>query len=227
MSLVHCSADAASAAAACATAILGHLDSAIAKRGRATLAVSGGTSPKIVFEYFARTARDWSRIHVYWVDERCVPSEDPRSNYKLARDAWLAPSAVPEGNVHRVRTELGLEEAARCYDSELRAAGIFDVIHRGMGADGHTASLFPGDPLIDDREHFAAAVHRDVPRITMLRTVLEAARQTVVLATGADKRAVLDQVLHAPYDPMKYPAQIVALDPARATWYVDRAAYSG
>jgi len=172
-----------------------------------------------MFEFFARSGWDWSRIHVYWVDERSVPLDDPRSNYKLASDVWLAP------NFHRVLTELGAEEAARRYDAELRAAGPFDVIHRGMGADGHTASLFPGNPLIADREHFAAAVPGDPPRITMLTRVLEAARWTAVLATGADKAAMLDQVLHSPYDPLKYPAQIAALDPETAAWFVDKTAH--
>jgi 6-phosphogluconolactonase len=225
MSLVHCYPDAALAAEACGAAILESLKTAIAQRGRATLAVSGGSSPQMMFEYFARAERDWNRVHIYWVDERCVPPDHSQSNYKLAWDAWLHPTAVPEGNVHRVPTELGLQEAARRYDAVLRAAGIFDVIHRGMGPDGHTASLFPGDPLIGDHQHYAAGVSKETPRITMLPAVLESARRTVVLATGADKRSMLDRVLHAPYDPMKYPAQIAALDAARAAWYVDRAAY--
>jgi 6-phosphogluconolactonase len=215
MSLVHCSANPAEA---CGAAILAHLDAAIAERGRATLAISGGSSPKPMFQFFARSGYDWSRVHVYWVDERCVPPDDPRSNYKLASDVWPAP------NFHRVPTELGADEAARRYDAELRAAGRFDVIHRGMGSDGHTASLFPGDPRIADRERFAAAVPGNPPRITMLPAVLEAARWTAILATGADKAAMLDRVLHAPYDPMKYPAQIAALDPATATWFVDELA---
>ena len=215
-SLVHCSANAAEA---CGSAILARLDAAVAQRGSATLAISGGSSPRPMFEFFARSGRDWSRVHVYWVDERSVPPDDPRSNYKLASDVWPAP------HFHRVLTELGADEAARRYDAELRAAGPFDAIHRGMGADGHTASLFPGDPLISDRERFAAAVPGIPPRITMLPAVLQAARWTAVLATGADKAAMLDRVLHSPYDPMKYPAQIAALDPAAATWFVDKAAH--
>lgn len=225
MSLVYCYPDAAAAAEACGQAILTHLDAAIAERGRAALAVSGGSSPKRMFQFFAGAARDWSRIHVYWVDERCVPPDDPRSNYKLAHDVWLAPAGVPERNVHRVLTELGLQEAALRYDAELRAAGRFDAIHRGLGSDGHTASLFPGDPLIADHANFAAAVVGNPPRITMLPAVLEAARRTFVLATGAGKSAILDTVLHAPCDPMKYPAQIAALDPEAAAWYVDKAAH--
>jgi 6-phosphogluconolactonase len=224
MSLVECYSDATAAAVACGDCILRHLNTAIAERGRATLAVSGGSSPKLMFQFFALARQDWSRVHVYWVDERCVPADDPRSNYKLAHEAWLAQVAV--GSAHRVLTELGPQEAARHYDEELRAAGRFDVIHRGMGSDGHTASLFPArdnTPASYGRS-LAAAVPGTPPRITMLPAVLEAARWTAVLATGADKAAMLDQVLHAPYDPVKYPAQIAALDPATATWFVDELA---
>jgi len=223
MSLVECYADPAAAATACGDAILRHLNAAVAERGRAKLAISGGSSPKLMFQFFAQARHDWSRVHVYWVDERIVPLDDPRSNYKLAFDAWLA--HVSPGSVHRVLTELGGPDAAWRYNEELRSVGCFDVIHRGMGADGHTASLFPGDPLIADRVHFAAAAPGTPPRITMLPAVLEAARWTAVLTTGADKAAMLEQVLHAPYDPTKYPAQIAALDPAISTWFVDQAAH--
>ena len=219
MSLVNCFPDAEAAAVACGKAILAHLDAAIAQRGKALLAISGGTSPQPMFQFFAGAPRDWSPVQVYWVDERAVPPDDPRSNYKLAQDVWRIP------NAHRVLTELGAEEAARRYDQELRAVGRFDVIHRGMGSDGHTASLFPGNPLIADREHLVAAVPGTPQRITMLPATLQAARYTVILVTGAAKAAMLDQVLHAPYDPMKYPAQIAALDPATAAWYVNEAAH--
>ena len=174
-----------------------------------------------MFQFFAQARQDWTRVHVYWVDERLVPTDDPRSNYKLALDAWLAKVSV--GSVHRVLTELGGEEAARRYDEELRAVDRFDVIHRGMGADGHTASLFPGSR--PPESSFAAAVPGTPPRITMLPAVLEAARWTAILTTGADKESMLDKVLHEPYDPLKYPAQIAALDPETATWFVDKAAY--
>jgi len=223
MSLIECYADPAAAAIACGDEILRHLNAAVAERGRATLAISGGSTPKLMFQFFAQARHDWTRVHLYWVDERRVPLDDPRSNYKLAFDAWLAHVSI--GSVHRVLTELGGSEAARRYDEELQAAGPFDVIHRGMGADGHTASLFPGDPLITDRVHFAAAAPGTPPRVTMLRAVLEAARWTAVLTAGADKAAMLDQVLHAPYDPLKYPAQIAAQDPAAATWFVDKSAH--
>lgn len=225
--LLQCYSNAAAAAEACGEAILRRLNAAIVERGCALFAVSGGASPELLFRFLARVRQDWSRVHVYWVDERCVPPEDARSNYGQARQLWLEPAGVPTENVHRVRTELGIEEAARRYDAELRAAGPIDVIHRGMGMDGHTASLFPGDPLVRDRERFAAAAAGDPARITMLPVVLEAARYTAMLVTGASKSKMLSLVLHSPYDPVRFPAQIASLDPAKAQWFVDQEAWAG
>jgi 6-phosphogluconolactonase len=215
--------DPVAAAEACGGHILDLLSESISARKRATLAVSGGTSPKPMFELFARSRFPWEQVQIFWVDERCVPPSDPQSNFRLANETWLAPAKVPVGNIHRVPTELEPHEAGRRYAAELRPFLPFDVIHRGMGPDGHTASLFPGEPLIADRKGVAAAVWVEKMhqwRVTLLPAVLEAARHTVVLATGADKAAALDAVLHGPYDPMKWPAQIGARG-ANVTWFTD------
>lgn len=222
MSLLRRNPDAKSAAEACGAKILRLLNLAIAERGLATLAISGGSSPKIMFQFFARTEFDWSRVHVFWVDERCVPHNHPDSNFKLAHDAWL--KDVPSANVHPVHTELSPEAAASSYSDELRAFLPLDVIHRGMGADAHTASLFPGDPLIHNFTGLTGVAHRATTRITLLRSVLDSARHTVILATGPDKAEPLRSVLHEAFEPMRYPAQIAALDPVTATWYIDEAA---
>ena len=153
-------------------------------------------------------------MHIFWVDERYVPPWDTQSNFRLANETWLVPAKVPTGNIHRVPTEAEPHEAARQYAGHMRAffqtffglkAGEtpqFDVIHRGMGPDAHTASLFPGEPLIadhqGDQERLAAAVWVDKMhqwRLTLLPGVLEAARNTVVLATGSDKAGALEAVL--------------------------------
>jgi 6-phosphogluconolactonase len=188
-----------------------------------TLAISGGTSPRPMFELFARSGFDWGHVQVFWVDERCVPPSDPQSNFRMANETWLAPAKVPAGNIHRVPTELEPHEAARKYAEDVRTFLPFDVIHRGMGPDGHTASLFPGEPLIADHEGIAAAVWVEKMhqwRVTLLPKVLEAARNTVVLATGADKAEALAAVLRGPYDPIKWPAQIGARG-GNVTWYLD------
>jgi 6-phosphogluconolactonase len=224
--------DAPAAARGCAARILELLKTTLREREAAALAVSGGTSPKMMFEIFARSAFAWERVHLFFVDERVVPTTDPQSNYKLANDSWLSQTKVPSPHVHRVQTELGPKEAARDYQAEIRRhfklqdgeMPRFDVIHRGMGPDSHTASLFPGEAAIEDRAGLVASVWVEKMhqwRVTLLPAVLEAARNTVVLAAGADKAAALAATLDGAYDPMQHPAQIAR---ESAEWFVDQAA---
>ncbi|MEO5924970.1 MAG: 6-phosphogluconolactonase [Bryobacteraceae bacterium] len=222
MSLIRRYPDATAAAEACGAEVLRLLGNALAKRGRATFAISGGTSPKIMFQYFARTEFDWSSVHIFWVDERCVPKDDPDSNYKLAFDSWLKDLAPT--NIHRVRTELPPEQAAARYAEELQPFLPLDVIHRGMGADAHTASLFPGDPLVNNLTDLVGVAQRAIPRVTLMTSVLESARHTVILATGADKAQPLASILRNPHDPLQYPAQIASMDAKTAAWFIDEAA---
>lgn len=230
--------DAAEAAVACGNRILGWLRDAIAEQGQATLAISGGSSPRPMFEMFARTGFRWDQVHLFWVDERGVPPADPQSNFKMADDAWLAPAQFPRANVHRIEAELPAETAAARYSAALmKFFGLgqgdmprFDVIHRGVGPDAHTASLFPGEPLIEDRSGVAAAVWVEKFqqwRITLLPGVLEAARHTAMLVTGADKAQALAAALSAPYNPIEYPAQIATRKQDPAEWFVDGVAAGG
>jgi 6-phosphogluconolactonase len=229
--------DAVAAAEACARNILARLETATGGQGTATLAISGGTSPIPMFQALARERFDWSRVHLFWVDERAVPVTDPQSNYKLADDHFITPARFPRRNVHRIEAELRPAEAARRYSEEIRSfLGLgesdlphFDVIHRGIGADAHTASLFPGEPLIDDREGIAAAVRVEKLgqwRITLLPSVLRAARNTAVMAVGADKAKAVRDVFEEPYDPKRYPAQLGLHDGRVVTWFLDEAAAS-
>jgi 6-phosphogluconolactonase len=230
--------DGSQAAAACGRQILEWLDQAIAERGQASLAISGGSSPRSMFEMFARTRFRWDQVHLFWVDERAVPPTDSQSNFKLADDAWLEPARFPGSNVHRIEAELPAPTAAARYSValteffKLEAGQMprFDAIHRGMGPDAHTASLFPGEPLIEDRSGLAAAVWVEKFkqwRVTLLPGVLEAARHTAMLVTGADKAQALSAVLSGPYDPMRYPAQIAMGKPDAVRWFVDAAAAAG
>lgn len=219
---------------ACAEHILKILGDALESRPIATLAISGGSSPRPMFQRFAVTKFPWDRIHLFWVDERGVPPTDSQSNFKLANDTWLAPGNFPKSNIHRVQAELDPHRAAEAYVEEIRAhfhldAGktpIFDVIHQGMGPDCHTASLFPGEPLIDDRTGIAAAVYTEKFqqwRITLLPAVLIAARHTAMLVTGADKADAVRAVLHGRYDPLHCPAQLVARNGVDVAWFFDQA----
>jgi 6-phosphogluconolactonase len=220
--------DTREAAERCAEQILQYLHDS----PRSTLAISGGTSPKHMFEVFAAAEFNWDRVQLFWVDERCVQPTDSQSNFKLANDTWLAPGKFPAANIHRVQTERDPQDAAEGYTDELRLVfgeGIphFDVIHRGMGPDTHTASLFPGEPLIDDRTGLAGAVFVEKlnsHRVTLLPAVLLAAKHTVMLVTGADKAQPLADVLYGPHDPKKFPCQLAERDGAEVAWFLDQAA---
>lgn len=215
-----------SAALDCGHHILRLLDA----KPRSTLAISGGSSPKPMFEMFARTAFDWSRVDLFWVDERGVPPDNEQSNFKLANDLWLKPVSFPGSNIHRIHAELDPHSAARRYVDEIRAVlGLvpgdmpeFDVIHQGMGPDCHTASLFPGEPMIDDRIGIAAALWVEKLkqwRITLLPGVLLAARHTAMLVTGHDKAGALHNVLEGAYDPKSCPTQLV-LSARDVEWFL-------
>ena len=227
--------DAQQASAACAQKMLGLLEASLAGAPLATLAISGGSTPKLLFGELAKAGFDWSRVHLFWVDERSVPPTDPQSNYKLAKEHFIDPAGFPANNVHRIQAELEPETAARLYAEDIRkffrlepsALPQFDIIHRGMGPDAHTASLFPGEPLIDDHRNLAAATYVEKFhqwRITLLPGVLEAARNTIMLVAGGDKAEPLRTVLHEPYDPKKYPVQIATEDGRNVLWFLDEAA---
>ncbi len=229
-------ATAESAAQACARQILQKLEEALAASRTATLALSGGSTPGLLFPLLAAADFDWSSVHLFWVDERAVPPDDPLSNYRLAAAGLIGPGKFPRKNVHRIHGELGAAKAAKLYGREIRDffsveegdLPRFDVVHLGVGADAHTASLFPGDPLIANREDFVAPVRNQavVPpdRVSLLPGVLLAARNTVFLALGEDKAEAVDRVFHGPDDSLRYPAQLITRLGRRVTWFIDEAA---
>ncbi len=202
------------------------LKAARSARGCAVLAISGGTTPKIMFEWMAEQDFDWSGVHLFWVDERCVPPDDPLSNFRMTREALLDRARIPGDQIHRIHGELPPEEAARLYIAEIRDLlgdrPVFDLIQRGMGPDAHTASLFPGEPLIADHSGIAAATWVEKlgqHRITLLPGILEAARATYCLATGTSKADALKLVLRGAFDPFQTPAQIRS---ENMIWFLDR-----
>jgi 6-phosphogluconolactonase len=221
------------AAVACGDRILELLDGARQRRGIATIAVSGGSTPRLMFQSMASRSFDWSGIELFWVDERMVPPTDGESNYRMTREALLDAISMPASKIHRIAGEMTPDDASAAYIAEIgRVFGlspgelpVFDVIQRGMGPDMHTASLFPGEPLILNQSDIAAAVW--VPkmgqhRVTLLPGVLERARQTLCLVSGADKGEGLRSVLREPPNLLQRPAQIASDSMA---WYVDELAY--
>ena len=226
------------AAVACGDRILRLLDVARRERGVAMLAVSGGSTPRLMFESMAQREFDWNGVELFWVDERMVPPDDSQSNYRMTRESLLDAIRLPVAQVHRIAGEMAPTEACAKYVEEIRrvfhlaarehlSAGelpVFDVIQRGMGPDMHTASLFPGEPLILNHSDIAGSVW--VPkmgqhRVTLLPGVLELARETLCLVSGADKTAGLREVLNEPADTLKRPMQISSREMA---WYVDELA---
>ncbi len=193
--------------------------------------------PSPLFAFLSKADVDWPRIHFFWVDERCVLPTSDESNFKLADETLLAPAAVPPGNIHRIYGELDPDEAARRYGADIQEffqlkpgeLPVFDLIHRGMGPDAHSASLFPGDPLIGNQTDIDAAVWVEKlhsHRVTLLPGVLIAARCTVLQVIGEDKAAALNNVLCGPEDPFQYPCQIGTRGSGKAVWFVDRPAAS-
>jgi 6-phosphogluconolactonase len=231
------SATAEQAAAACARHAAALLNQVTESGESAAFAVSGGATPRPMFEELAKLDVNWGAVHLFWVDERMVPPESPRSNFGMTEETLIRPARIPRRNVHRIEAELGAQTAAANYVDTLRrhfrlAAGElarFDVILRGVGADCHMASLFPGEPLIEDRTGIAAPVFvstLDEWRVTLLPGVLLNSRHSAVLVTGADKAVAVRDVLTGEYDPLKRPAQLLSHHGRGITWFLDEAAGS-
>jgi 6-phosphogluconolactonase len=219
------------AAEACGARTFELLAAARKDHGVATLAVSGGSTPRIMFEWMAKRGFDWSGVQIFQVDERCFPPDHEQSNYRMLRESLLDPAQIPPSQVHRVQGELPPDQAARVYVDEIRETlhlspgdlPIFDVIQRGMGPDGHTASLFPGEALIGDHVGLASSVWVEKMkqhRVTLLPGVLERGVATLCLVTGPDKAAALKSVLRGPFDPMAFPSQIGLKN---SVWFTDSA----
>ncbi len=206
--------------------------SALGERGRFTLLLSGGSTPRALYallgsdEYKHRI--NWSATHLFWGDERMVPISDPQSNYRMVAETLLSRIDMPPDNIHRTRTGVPPEESARSYEQELRryfgAVTNFDLGLLGMGADGHTASLFPGARALGEGQRLAVAVlDRSPQRVTLTLTALNAATAILFLVRGREKAPALKAVLEGPPDP-DLPAALVR--PGKALWLVDRAAAS-
>ena len=209
----------------------------ITERNRFLVALNGGTTPTRLFQLLASEERekvDWSKVHVFWGDERCVPPEDPGSNYEQARDVLLSHVPIPKPNVHRIQGELGPAEASKDYTLTLKQFADsslgwprFDLVYLGMGEDGHTASLFPGLPVDVEQPTLPVTAHyqdRPANRVTLTPLVFNSAHVIAFMATGEKKAETLAQVLTGGYNPALYPAQRIHPKDGRLIWFVDEAA---
>jgi 6-phosphogluconolactonase len=186
------------------------------------LALAGGTTPKRVYELLAARPVPWSRVQIWFGDERCVAPDHADSNYAMARAALLERAKLSPANVHRMRGELAdFDAAAREYERELPQR--FDLLLLGIGPDGHTASLFPGSSALREKERRVVHVVGAKPppnRLTITPPVIAAAVRVLVLATGAEKKSAVHCALTTIADPFDCPARLLA----NAEWHVDRAA---
>jgi 6-phosphogluconolactonase len=209
-------------------------EASVSERGRFAVALPGGSTPEATYEILATDYADeldWSKVCVFFGDERTVPPDHEDSNYRMAQRALL--SRVPVGSVHRMRGELPSGEAAAAYEDELREffgrSGLpdFDLILLGLGEDGHTASLFPETSALEVTERWVVAnpvPKLETTRLTLTVPVLNAARVVAFLVAGEGKAEALKEILEGDADPRAYPAKFVRPESGDLTWMVDRAA---
>ena len=223
------------AARAAALELAAAASDALSDRGIFRLALSGGSTPRVLFDTLARPPFsrriDWRKSRVFFVDERCVPPSNERSNYRLAKKHLLDPLRVPERNVFRMRGEEEPGRAARDYDRVLRAEfgrGVprFDLVLLGLGADGHTASLFPRTRALDEKK-WAVANYLPLQkewRLTLTFPVLNAARRVIFLVAGAEKASVVSALLTKKPGYRKLPASRVRPTRGSLVWIIDESA---
>jgi 6-phosphogluconolactonase len=233
--------DAAALAERAARHFVEGIEAAVARRGRARIAISGGSTPKAVFAALADKARPWrariawERLEIYWVDERCVGPEDAASNYRMTREELL--DRVPMGpeQIHRMEGELEPEVAAARYESELRnsfrlegaESPRFDLVQLGMGADGHTASLFPGSEAIYEFGRLVVANQTTAAqawRLTLTAQTINQGADVFFVVSGGEKAEVLGEVLTGARDVERLPSQLIRPANGILTLFLDRAA---
>ena len=229
--------DAENLSRAAASFFIEQAGESITKRNHFLVALNGGNTPMRLFQLLATDFRkhvDWSKVQLFWGDERCVAPDDPGSSYGQAREILLGRVPIPDSNIHRIKGELGPAEAAKEYSLVLKELSSpplewprFDLVYLGMGEDGHTASLFPGssvdiaEPAIPVTAHYQ---DRPADRVTLTPVVLNSARMVVFMVTGEKKAITLAEVLSDRYNPELYPAQRIRPREGKLIWLVDEGA---
>lgn len=208
----------------------------LSQQDRCTIALSGGSTPMDLFKLLASDAYklqiDWSRLHIFWGDERDVPFEDDRNNAKHAFDVLLSHVAVPANQIHVIETNFKADVAARKYDQLLHAyfdrqPHTFDIIILGMGDDGHTLSLFPGTAVVNESIKWATSFYleaQQMNRITITAPITNKAATVCFLVAGKSKAPALKEVLYGTYQPNVYPSQRIKPINGNLHWFVDKEA---
>ena len=223
-------------AEAAARHVVESAQAAVDARGAFSIALSGGSTPRELHLKLASPPLveqvDWSRVHVFFGDERCVPPDDERSNYRMAEETLLNRVPIPRNQIHRMRGELPPEQAAEDYERELRdffkdEPPRLDLILLGMGDNGHTASLFPGLTAVHEQQRWVVAEYVaevSMWRITLTPVIINLAREVIFLVAGAAKADMLRQCIEGRFAPDERPAQIVRPSPGEVVWLIDAAA---
>lgn len=210
-----------------------------ARAGRFAVALSGGSTPKALYALLAspefRCRIDWPRVHVFWGDERCVPPDHPDSNFRMTRETLLDHAPLPARNIHRMAGEQEPEIAAAAYETELGAFfgpgwPRFDLILLGLGEDGHTASLFPHNAALDERQRPVAAVRVEnlhPHRLSLTLPVLNASAHALFLVAGPSKKEIVEKIVCSADAPSLYPAARVRPENGRLTWLLSADAAAG
>ena len=213
--------------------VLEKIQSAIAARGQCSIVLAGGSTPKPLYEALAEENLPWAKIQIFWGDERYVPSNHPDSNQLMARQAWLDKVSLPAANIHPIPTySQDPAKDAAAYEATIRELfpispeefPTFDIILLGMGDDGHTASLFPHTPVLNETTKAIAVGNKDgQPRITFTVPLLNQARCVVFLVAGANKQTALEQVFAVQGDATNYPSRLIKPE-GELWWLLDFAA---
>jgi 6-phosphogluconolactonase len=214
-------------------------ETAIAQRGVFNVALAGGNSPRLLYQRLVQPpyldGLDWLNIQVFFGDERCVPKDHPESNFGMTNEALLAYVPMLANNIHRIPGELSPAQAADTYNAELKKffsgdLPVFDLILLGLGEDGHTASLFPGSPALQETRRWVVAVDHStppppmLPRVTLTLPVINAARNVLFVVNGAAKTKILAYVLDNQNGSSKLPAQLIQPASGCLSYLADEAA---
>lgn len=206
------------------------------KNGRFTIALSGGSTPQRLYSILAtepyRQKIDWSKLHIFYGDERVVPFEDKRNNANMSYETLLNHVPVPASQIHVMKTDIDPQEAARQYEIILhqyfdRSDTTFDLTLLGMGDDGHTLSVFPGSELVAEKAAWAKAVWvpaQNMHRITLTPAIVNKSAVVAFLTTGANKATTLQQVVKGEFNPDTYPSQLICPANGELYWFVDKEA---
>lgn len=213
----------------------GNINLVLRSQDRYSLVLSGGSTPVVLYQLLASEYKnkvDWGRVDFFWGDERYVPFDDKRNNGKMAFETLLYPLNIPEKNIYRIQTSLPPEDAASDYEKILKgylksSDHTFDFTLLGMGGDGHTLSVFPNSPLLDNEMDWVKNVlntKENLQRITLLPSLVNQSRNIAFMVKGADKAATLKEVIRGQYNPALYPSQLIKAEKGNLLWFTDEAA---